>query len=159
MGVLLTQRLAPAATLRRLPNFREYHTPLALARGVFALARLCTYYRLTSSTRALRYVPGTFQEVTELSQFTQREFLFLDDAMHAAQVHSKCFEDLAQRCQEPAARDLCVNLSQMHQRHFDRLLRHMNAGQGQQYQQTQAQWMYGQTQQSPQFPPQPTYSG
>ncbi len=76
-----------------------------------------------------------------MSQLTQREFLFLDDALHATQVGSKCFADMAQRCQEPPLRELCTNLAQMHQRHFERLARYVSTGQGESQ---QSQWMQGQ---------------
>lgn len=90
-----------------------------------------------------------------MPQFTQREFLFLDDIMHATEVESKCSADMAGRCTEPAVRDLCLRLSQMHRRHFDRLLRHMNAGQGQAA--TQPQWAAAQM---PPYQAQPTtYTG
>ncbi|MGI6082135.1 MAG: hypothetical protein ACOYEP_04610 [Limnochordia bacterium] len=80
-----------------------------------------------------------------MSQLTQREFLFLDDALQAAQLESKCFADLAQRCQEPVLRELCTNLAQMHQRHCERMAQYMKSGQGQQPQNQQLhQWMQSQ---------------
>lgn len=77
-----------------------------------------------------------------LSQMTQREFVLLDDALHVTQVESKSFADMAQRCQDPAIRELCTNLAQMHQRHYERLARVVCTGQRQQPQ--QSQWMLSQ---------------
>jgi len=80
-----------------------------------------------------------------LSQLTQREYLFLDDALQAAKLESKCFAHLAQRCQEPALRDLCTNLAQMHQRHCERMAQYIRSGEGQPSQpQQHHQWIQSQ---------------
>ncbi len=86
-----------------------------------------------------------------MSQFTQREFLYLDDAMANAQNTAKCCQLLAEQCQQPQARQVCLNVSQMHNTHFQRLLRHLQAAQGkqgtqQQFTQQMAGNQFGQSQ-------------
>lgn len=71
-----------------------------------------------------------------MSKLTQREFLWLDDAVNAAQLESKCFAANAQKCQDPAVKDIFNNCAQMHQRHFERLARYLTSAQGQTTQQT-----------------------
>ena len=82
-----------------------------------------------------------------MTPLTQREFLYLDDAINATQMEAKFFAELAQMAQEPAVKDLCNAAAQMHQRHYDRLARYMQASQGQgqgQSHQAQQPWMQGQ---------------
>lgn len=70
-----------------------------------------------------------------MPRFTQREYLWLDDAVNSAQLQSKCFSDQAQKSQDPAIKDLMNNCAQMHQRHFERLARYVIDAQGQPMQQ------------------------
>jgi len=81
-----------------------------------------------------------------LSQFTQREFLYVDDAMANAENAAKCFTMLAEHCQLPMAKQACLSAAQMHQSHYQRLARHMQNAHGQGAQeQTSANWSsYGQ---------------
>lgn len=63
-------------------------------------------------------------------QLTQREFLFLEDAMAAEQLGVVQFQDLAQHCTDPELRALCLQVAQQNLQHFGRLLRILNQSQG-----------------------------
>lgn len=63
-------------------------------------------------------------------QLTQREFLFLEDAMAAEQLGVVQFQDLAQHCTDPELRALCLEVANLNLQHFGRLLRILNQSEG-----------------------------
>lgn len=83
-----------------------------------------------------------------MTRLTQREFLWLDDAVNAAQLESKCFADKAQKCQDPAIKDIFNSCAQIQQRHFERLTRYLMGAQGQTQQTQMFQPATGQYQQT-----------
>lgn len=63
-------------------------------------------------------------------QLTQRQFLFLDDLLHAEEIQSVTFRHMADFCEDPQLKQLCNQIAQAHQQHFDRLLSLLNLAQG-----------------------------
>lgn len=66
-----------------------------------------------------------------MAQFTQREFLYLDDLMHMEEIEAAKCRSMAQQLNDPQLKQLCQNAAQRHEQHFTTLLRHLNQAQGQ----------------------------
>lgn len=65
-----------------------------------------------------------------MAQFTQREFLFLDDLMHMEEVEAIKFQAMADQLSDPQLKQLCQRMAQRHQQHLMTLLGHVNQAQG-----------------------------
>lgn len=63
-------------------------------------------------------------------QFTQREFLYLDDVMAGEKIGIMQFQDLALHCTDPQLKDLCQQIASQNVQHFNRLARLLDQGQG-----------------------------
>lgn len=66
-----------------------------------------------------------------MAQFTQREFLYLDDLMSMVEIEAAKCRSMAQQLNDPQLKQLCQNAAQRHEQHFTTLLRHLNQAQGQ----------------------------
>ncbi|MBO8141179.1 MAG: hypothetical protein H0Z37_03225 [Firmicutes bacterium] len=58
--------------------------------------------------------------------FTQREFLFLDDLLHAEELQVKKLRAYAQQCQDPQLKQMLQSMAQRHEHHFNTLLQQLN---------------------------------
>jgi hypothetical protein len=63
-------------------------------------------------------------------QLTQREFLFLEDILHAEQLEISKFQDFAAHCQDPQLSNLCLQIANRHKTHFNRLMGILNQSGG-----------------------------
>lgn len=65
-----------------------------------------------------------------MSQLTQREFLFLEDLLHAEQLEVMQFQDFAQHVSDPQIKETLQRIAGQHQQHFNRLLQILNQSHG-----------------------------
>lgn len=65
-----------------------------------------------------------------MSQLTQREFLFLEDLLHAEQLEVIKYQDFAQHVSDPQIKESLHRIAGQHQQHFNRLLQILNQSQG-----------------------------
>lgn len=65
-----------------------------------------------------------------MSQLTQREFLFLEDLLHAEQLEVTKFRDFAQHVQDPQLKQMCEQMASRHQQHFERLFQVLSQSTG-----------------------------
>ena len=77
----------------------------------------------------LRRIPATRGVVSPL-QLTQRDFLFLEDAMAAERLGVVQFRDMARHCTDQELRDLCLQAADQSLQHFGRLLNVLNRSAG-----------------------------
>ena len=63
-------------------------------------------------------------------QLTQREFLFLEDLLHAEQLEMVKFQDFAQHCQDPQLQEMCSRIANHHHQHFNKVLNILDQSQG-----------------------------
>lgn len=74
-----------------------------------------------------------------MAQFTQREFLYIDDLLHLEETQIAFCADLASHCQDPQLAQLCMEMAQKGERHFNALLNHLNQAHGRSGYQSQYQ--------------------
>lgn len=83
----------------------------------------------TGENSRLRRLFTTRGVVNQL-QLTQREFLFLEDAMATERLGVMQFRDMARHCTDQELRDLCLQAADQSLQHFSRLLRILNQSTG-----------------------------
>lgn len=85
--------------------------------------------RIPGENSQLRRLFAARGVVSQL-QLTQREFLFLEDAMAAERLGVMQFRDMAKHCTDHELRDLCLQAANQSLQHFGRLLRILNQSTG-----------------------------
>lgn len=65
-------------------------------------------------------------------QFTQREFLLLEDAIEAQKLAISKFQNAATHFRDAQLKQMCQKMAQKHQQHFNTLLGCLERAQGQQ---------------------------
>lgn len=62
-----------------------------------------------------------------MAQFTQREFLHLDDLLHMEEMQALFAVDMASHCTDPEIRRLCLDIARKSEQHFNTLLQQLSA--------------------------------
>ncbi|SET20498.1 hypothetical protein SAMN02745227_01340 [Anaerobranca californiensis DSM 14826] len=60
---------------------------------------------------------------------TQKELLYLEDALSAEQLAMAKLRFYAEQTNDPQVREECQNLANKHQQHYNKLLKHLNPNQ------------------------------
>ena len=69
-----------------------------------------------------------------MAQFTQREFLHLDDLLHMEEMQALFAVDMANHCNDPEIRRLCLDIASKSERHFNTLLQQLSSQSAQSFQ-------------------------
>lgn len=73
-----------------------------------------------------------------MAQFTQREFLYLDDLLHLEELQAVVATHAAAYCSDPQISRLCVDIARRSEQHFNTLLNYLNQSQGRSFAQPAA---------------------
>lgn len=62
------------------------------------------------------------------TRLTQKEFLYLEDCLKAERLAIKKCEFFGEQSSDPEVREICLNLANRHQQHYNTLLQHLHDG-------------------------------